>query len=366
MADLNSLLQVKEQMSLSLLQRGVLANVMAMAPRRSMAKAVAQASNNVHAVGVGPKIVDGRMTDELSVRLYVIQKLPNAALDPNDVLPTEVNGVPIDVIESAPAFLLETIGMDEAAAIASIEAFGAPMVAAASCTAGRQSMRRPVIGGISTGHFAITAGTLSCFCRSTRPGDDPDAVYALSNNHVFANVNQGLPGDPLLQQGPADGGTAAQHFADLDRFVDIEVGGTLVNKVDAAIGRLLPGIAVSAEICSIGPVAGTMAATELMRVQKHGRTSGLTHGVVTDISYDALVGMDHSDPSIVALFKDQIRISGTPATPAFGLGGDSGSLVLTEDGNQAVGLYFAGPESGSYGIANKIEDVLAELAIQLI
>jgi hypothetical protein len=185
MADLNRLLEVKEQLSVSFLQRGLQANVVAMAPRRSMEEAVAQAANNVHAVGVGPKVVDGRMTDEMAVRLYVVQKLPSAALDPRDILPEEVNGVPIDVIESAPAFILETISPDEGMAIASIDAFGAPVVAAAaSCTAARQMRQRPVIAGISTGHFAITAGTLGCFCRSTREGDDPQAVYALSNNHV--------------------------------------------------------------------------------------------------------------------------------------------------------------------------------------
>lgn len=366
MADLNSLLQVKEQMSLHFLRRGIEANVVAMAPRRSMDEAVAQASNNVHAVGVGPKLVDGQVTSELAVRLYVVQKLPSAALDPNDVLPEEIDGVPVDVIESPPAFLLETISSSERMAIASIDAFGSPMVAATSCSAGKQSRQRPVIAGISTGHFEITAGTLGCFCRSTRPGDDPTAVYVLSNNHVYANVNLGSPGDRLLQQGRADGGTTAEHFADLERFVNIELGGVLTNRVDAAIGRLLPGIAFNAQICSIGAIAGTTMATELMRVQKHGRTSGLTHGAVTDIAYDALVGMDHSNPSVVALFRDQIRISGTPATPAFGLGGDSGSVVVTEDGNQAVGLYFAGPPSGNYGVANKIENVLADLEIRLI
>ncbi|MES1241863.1 MAG: hypothetical protein ABUT39_09615 [Acidobacteriota bacterium] len=366
MADLASLLQVKEQLSLRFLQPGIQANVVARTPRRSMDEAVAQARNNVHAVGVGPKVVDGRMTDEMCVRLYVIQKLPAGALNPNDVLPEEVDGVPIDVIESAPAFLLETISRGEEQAIASLEAFGAPVMAAATCTAARQSRQRPVIAGISTGHFAITAGTLSCFCHSTRAGEDPEAVHALSNNHVYANVNQGVPGDALLQQGPIDGGTPAEHFADLERFVPIALGGVQVNRVDAAIGRLLPDVPFRAEICSIGPLAGTVAATEMMRVRKHGRTTGLTHGVVTDISYNALVGMDHSNPSVVGLFQDQIRISGTPATPAFGLGGDSGSLVVTEEGNQAVGLYFAGPPSGNYGVANKIGNVLTELEIHLI
>lgn len=103
-----------------------------------------------------------------------------------------------------------------------------------------------------------------------------------------------------------------------------------------------------------------------MRVRKHGRTTGLTEGRISDLTYDVLVGMDHMDPTIVALFEDQIRIEQVAPHPAFGLGGDSGSLVVTSDGNRAVGLYFAGPEGGAYGIANPIDEVLAKLQIELI
>jgi hypothetical protein len=103
-----------------------------------------------------------------------------------------------------------------------------------------------------------------------------------------------------------------------------------------------------------------------MLVRKHGRTTGYTEGEVTDDAYDALVGMDHNDPSVVALFEDQMRIERTPPYPEFGLGGDSGSLVVRRDGPAAVGLYFAGPQSGVYGIANHIQDVLNELEVQLL
>ena len=52
---------------------------------------------------------------------------------------------------------------------------------------------RPVPIGVSTGHFNITAGTIGC--RVT----DGINVYALSNNHVFANSNNAFLGDNILQ-----------------------------------------------------------------------------------------------------------------------------------------------------------------------
>ncbi len=101
-------------------------------------------------------------------------------------------------------------------------------------------------------------------------------------------------------------------------------------------------------------------------LRKHGRTTGYTEGKVTDESYDALVGMDHNNPNIVALFQDQMRIERMSPFPAIGLVGDSGSLVVAKAELHAVGLYFAGPPAGDYGIANHIQNVLNELEVQLL
>ena len=153
--------------------------------------------------------------------------------------------------------------------------------------------------------------------------------------------------------------------ADCDRFVRLcperiglltcTLDGIQSNRVDAAIGQLLPGVEYKAEVCHIGKIEGIETAVEDMEVRKHGRTTGYTEGIVTDESFDALVGMDHSDPSVVGLFSDQMRIERTSSFSVFGLGGDSGSLVVKKSERKAVGLYFAGPPSGIYGIANHLK-----------
>jgi hypothetical protein len=309
----------------------------------SVAAAVESASQNVHAVGVGKKRVEGQDTDVPAVRIYVAQKLPLSLIPPGERLPSVIAGIPTDIIESPPAFVMST-----------------PL-----CSTDRQRRQRPITGGISTAHVTVTAGTLTCVCRSTANGDDSDAVFVLSNNHVFADVNRGSPGDAILQPGPLDGGVSGDEIAELYRFVPIALGGSTPNRVDCAIGRLLEGVPFSRNVCTIGVIAGIASAVEDMQVRKHGRTSGYTEGVVTDESYDAIVGMDHHDPSVVALFQAQFRIERTAPYPAFGLGGDSGSLVVRRDANEAVGLYFAGPPDGSYGIANHITDVMDQLQITL-
>lgn len=309
----------------------------------SVAAAVERASHNVHAVGVGKKWVAGQETPVVAVRIYVTQKLPRSLLREQDALPVEIDGIPTDVIESPPGLVM----------------------GAQQCSLDRRTRQRPVIGGISTAHFNVTAGTLACFCRSTRAGDDPDALFVLSNNHVYADVNRAAAGDPLLQPGPLDGGGPGDEIADLERFVPITLGGTVPNLVDAAIGRLRPDVPFTNAVCTIGPITGTDRAVEDMAVRKHGRTTGYTEGTVTDENYDAVVGMDHHNPSLVALFRGQMRVERTSPFPAFGLGGDSGSLVVRRDSSEAVGLYFAGPPSGTYGIANHIENVLRDLEIRL-
>ena len=58
---------------------------------------------------------------------------------------------------------------------------------------------RPVPIGVSTGHPDITAGTIGAWVT------DGVNVYALSNNHVYANENQASIGENVLQPGPTMG-----------------------------------------------------------------------------------------------------------------------------------------------------------------
>jgi hypothetical protein len=357
------LFQAKQLLSASLLRAGLRGGVVGTRAAVRVERAIAMAGQNVHAVGIGRKVVAGKVTEDQCVRVYVVQKIAESLLPPIYRIPESVAGVPTDVIESPPAFILPTKRRNrKAKPVPAAVATAAPP----ACSTNRRQRQRPVVAGISAGHFNITAGTLGYFCRSIRHGDDPAHVYVLSNNHVFADVNQAQVGDDLYQPGPADGGTATDHFGDLTRWAPIQLGGTSPNRVDAAIGRLRPNVEHQAEVCSIGPMTGTAQATEGMQVRKHGRTTGYTEGEVTDESYDALVGMDHNNPNVVALFESQMRIERIAPYLAFGLGGDSGSLVVSKDDTLAVGLYFAGPESGTYGIANYIQDVLNELEILLL
>ena len=57
---------------------------------------------NVVGVGIGFKETDARFTDQLALVVNVSQKLPLSQLDPADVVPPQIEGVPTDVQETGP------------------------------------------------------------------------------------------------------------------------------------------------------------------------------------------------------------------------------------------------------------------------
>jgi hypothetical protein len=344
MAVSKDLHEAKNILSRRLLGRSVrnLGSLQTLAETRSVNVVERTMTSTVHAVGVGRKVVDGKETNQRAIRLHVVRKLPNSMLPKRARLPESIDGIPTDVLESPPAFI------------------------SLVCTEKRQKRQRPMVAGISVAHEDVTAGTIAYFCRSTKKGDDPESVFILSNNHVLANVNIGKKGDAVLQPGPIDGGTQEDDVATLHRFVKIKLGGRAENAVDCAIAELLPDATYQAKLCKIGKIKGVRAGSEGLSVCKHGRTTGYTEGTVTDELYDALVGMSHEDPNEAALFTNQLRLEVAPRYQALGLGGDSGSLVVSKKDKKAVGLYFAGPENGQYGIANPIGKVLELLEIELL
>lgn len=222
-----------------------------------------------------------------------------------------------------------------------------------------RSRVRPLRPGLSVAHVAVTAGTIGAFV--TRDADD--AVRMLSNNHVLADSDRGGPGDVIVQPGPADGG-----FAESDRVGVLEAAIALdpdrPNLVDAAIAVVDDEIEVDTSHPA-GELTGAAEALDDIAVEKVGRTTGITRGVVSAIEVD---GLDVGYPTGLVEFDDQIEVTGT--TASFSAGGDSGSLVYRPDTHEAVGLLFAGSERGGPGgqgltYCNPMGTVLTALNVRL-
>ncbi|MCU1431158.1 MAG: hypothetical protein JWP95_263 [Actinotalea sp.] len=232
-----------------------------------------------------------------------------------------------------------------------------PVVTAQSL--GETGRVRPLRPGVSIAHVDVSAGTLGAFVEVE------GALHALSNYHVLVGSPQGRVGDVVVQPGPADGGRAPEdRVGTLAAFAALEPG--VAATVDAAVA-LLDDQVVDPEY-PIGRVNRTAVVLGEEEVAKIGRTTGVTTGRVTAIELDdVVVGYG---PGLGELsFDDQIEVESTGSGP-FSRGGDSGSLVYRTSDGAAIGLLFAGSESGGQNgsgltYLNPIDAVLTALSAQL-
>lgn len=321
---------------------------------------------NVVMVGKGKKIIKGVNTGRDCIVVGVVKKMSIEEMNREDIIPSRVfmgslKGIETDVVEVGVIRALSGENLNDP---------------------DRTAKYRPAPGGVSIGHYLITAGTLGMVVKKG------GVRFILSNNHVLANENKGNIGDAILQPGSYDGGTSADEIAKLSEFVHVWLVGEMppsncpvakfltflangfywffrkksrfpsavvpqatVNKVDGGLARPDKDEDVLDTILGIGE-PGIMVEGEVgMKIKKSGRTSGLNHDEIA--LTDAVSQVQYS--SGVAIFEDQLVTKGPMAQ-----GGDSGSIVLTED-NKVVGLLFAG--SDTVAILNKFSNVKKELAL---
>ncbi|MDD2553313.1 MAG: hypothetical protein PHP51_01905, partial [Desulfotomaculaceae bacterium] len=239
----------------------------------------------------------------------------------------------------------------------------------------------------SVAHYKSTAGTLGALVNDKAT----KRLMILSNNHVLANGStiqevRAKTGDPVLQPGPYDGGKPADRIGTLYRYVPlvknvaksdcpvamaVSAAATWLlkivkndyevrlykhfkteNTVDCALAKLDSIEAVESSIMDIGHIGEISEAKPGDKVQKSGRTTGLTRGVVKSIGTTVQVEMKEDEK---IWFSDQV-VTDMPSQP-----GDSGALVLKEN-RDVVGLLFAG--SDKLTIFNRISNVIDRLAIE--
>lgn len=213
-------------------------------------------------------------------------------------------------------------------------------------------------------------GTLGALVR--RANDDK--LYMMSCNHVIAACNQVPIGIPILSPAPLD----AQPFGDLPRAIarlshaiPLRSGVPGIEdpcEQDVALAALLDEALVSSKQGGSGGFDTPVDIADLksgMKVKKFGRSSGLTHGVV-----ESVVEGPWAIPCVTKKFKGSFwfknfaQVVGT--CKAFAIPGDSGSLVVTEDGTAAVGLVFSSYGGGEATQILPIRSVLGALGATLV
>lgn len=302
----------------------------------------------INGYAVGRKVKGGTATRDLAVQVFVNKKLGLRRLPISNRIPKTFR-IPTDQTKDG---VLEFVTDVQEARFSALE---------------YTDRERPARSGVSIGHVNITAGTLGGLVRDRQSGD----VVILSNNHVLADSNEAVIGDPILQPGPNDDGTMADHIANLTRFVPIDFSEDAQNRVDGAIATPLDPSDVAWNTRDIGPE--TPAVRRVVNesdigdfVHKTGRTTEHTQGFIHALFATVQVKYDLFQK---ATFVDQIILSQSPAEEEFSSGGDSGSLVYDSQ-NRVIGLLFAGSEAteeeAATTIVNPINYVTSALDIELL
>lgn len=251
----------------------------------------------VHHVDVGYAYRKGRPTKKLAVRVHVYEKKPESKLLASQVLPKEINGTLVDVIQSNPELQLIN----------------------------RRVVQDPLLGGVEIG---VQIRNTSLLNQGTMGGIvfDRDSLdpMGITNFHVIVPP-QGRAGDPVNQPGS---------FSPGDQVGSIVRGNSLddcaVFKLDGLTGRKFS--LDIADISTPTTVTATGVARIGARVLKSGRTTAITFGIIdgVDSVFKFTIVPDPNRP---------------PSSGKISAAGDSGSLWLDAQSHVAIGLHFAGETS---------------------
>lgn len=206
------------------------------------------------------------------------------------------------------------------------------------------------------------SGTLGAIVRDSGTKE----LFVLSNNHVIGACNHTPVGQPILSPSNSDShfkNPAPIEIARHERICELRSGTpTLVNPCseDVAIARVTDPTRISSWQGDAGGYDTPTAVTDPvagMSVVKFGRTTGKTTGrVEARIPTDTPIPFRMKYFTATVWFRDVWTVLGDEGDP-FALPGDSGSLVVSEDGKHAIGLVFAA--AGDYGVIIPMPHVLS-------
>lgn len=261
----------------------------------------------VHGVSIGPKRVNGEMTDDLAITVHVSHKRPLAEIPEAERVPPAIDGIRTDVLEHEQLRPMQDTGR-----------------------------YRPLLAGAQLA-FSNWVGTLGAFANMNSNG----APVILSNQHVLPTV----------------GGEVFQPNNHKNDKVGIVSRAVLSPNVDGAIATINADVTWSNAIIGLGVINGPRTVTwaELpVPVRKRGRTTFLTAGRITNLAFSGV----RTDGWV---FRDQQYIE--PTSGGFCAPGDSGSAVV--DANcRVVGLLWGG--TSVIGAASPIAAVQSELGIRIM
>jgi endonuclease G len=302
---------------------------------------------NITSVGIGYKQQEGKSTNEVSIQFTVETKAQPEDMKAlrTTIIPKSfrINGkdVPTDVIQRKFAVEFRIIKEVE--------------------TNERKKRLDPMVPGISVSNVNGSAGTIGCMVYDIFSG----SPYILSNWHVLHGA-EGVIGDDVVQPGPYDDNRVfLNRIGKLERSHLGQAGDCAICTIE---NRIFSNV-----IIDLGITIDNIGEPELGdKVVKSGRTTGVTHGIVTRVHTIAKLdyGGSIGDKEIGG-FEIGIDPQHAPENGEISMGGDSGStwIFKLKNGKPSTvmaGLHFAGEASTNpteYAIACYPKSVFEKLQV---
>lgn len=279
---------------------------------------------NVSGIGFGLKERNERLTRQWAWRIYVSKKLPNQFLEHTMRIPDRVFGFDTDVIVRQRT----------------------------------QSTRARVVQpGEKIANSQGVPGTLGCLVKNAKENN----WYLLTNAHVLLGRNASKS-EAIWQIKEETDGSYQCHL--IGKTMRTKIGTITLDGeqyfVDGALGCFESGVQLEYRFPKVlWNIDGARFPEVGESVKKIGSSSGLTHGVVVDISYPDYAYVEGK--SLKA--PNQILIAPIEENVPFSGAGDSGAVLL-DDSNQVVGLLWGNNAKGE-GIACHIMPVIKALEIRI-
>jgi hypothetical protein len=301
---------------------------------------------NVHAVGLGAKSIGGKITPGPAILVLVEKKLPLSQLKPEEVVPTEFEGVPTDLLQ---------VGRP----VPAVAPPGIAFKGDAGPYVDDWGRYRPLRGGIRiTPNNTNGSGTMGFLARLDLP--TPHTVGVTNMHVMFSSPATAIAN---LRVGQPTNDTSMTHCC--DNLFGQYAAGVWTSSMDVAIVQLDGGTEYYAQIEEIGVVSGVYdlstadGASGTYAVRKRGARTGLTGGIVRGIHFSP-VGATKQNYMLI-----QPNPLTGPGTPTFDWRGDSGSAIVN-DSNEIVGLLWGVDPAPTdtdfgWGFAWGIQDVLDAL-----
>lgn len=205
---------------------------------------------------------------------------------------------------------------------------------------GRGDPYRPLVSGITiVNELTGIPGTLGCIGV-----DFLGNTWIVSCDHVLGRPRQSpdVAGndEPILQSTPALGGGIVARTRT----------GRMNRALDYAAAIIVPHVGVTASVLELDTLQRTADAVVGMRVRKSGAATGVTTGIVTEVT-DTLITIERP-PDI-------------PDTEVLSDRGDSGAIWIDVQTGDAIGLHFSGRDSDT-AYARPLGSVLRALGLRLL